>query len=441
MSNIVVNRCDFDVGQYIGGRYRVDEILGEGAFGKVFKVKESGRRDFALKLLKLWEIIPELRTPLMERFHMEYETGRIDSDYLVRTKANGLESGNPYIVMEYCPKGNLVQYMNRHTVDMFKIAQEILYGLNDLHKNGKVHRDLKPENVLIREDGSAALTDFGIAGDRNKRMTERNFLGRPQHIFGTYAYMPPEQVNRKRGDATVLPTTDIFSFGVMMFQLLTGKLPFGELTSQDELILYQRRGKEGRWDRGLLSALPDGNLWENIIEGCLIPDFKERLQSASEVLKRMPQNRNKAVAVSRQPLPPALMKGPLLTGMHLRIMQGDEFGKTYHLNQLIKDRKHLITIGRDEENGICILEKNDAYISRRHCTIEADRDKKHWFIRDGQWIQEAAGDKGYWRKSMNGTYIDSAPVTGAGMELRTGAIITIGYTTLRVEGNTDTTNN
>ena len=117
-----------------------------------------------------------------------------------------------FIVMDYCPKGNLTQYMDRSPVDQVKIGREILCGLNDLHKSGKVHRDLKPENVLIKEDGTAVLTDFGISGDRNKRMTERNILGRPQQIFGTYAYMPPEQVNRLRGDATVLPTTCHISF-------------------------------------------------------------------------------------------------------------------------------------------------------------------------------------------------------------------------------------
>lgn len=74
-------------------------------------------------------------------------------------------------------------------------------------------------------------------------MTERNIFGKPNQIFGTYAYMPPEQVNRARGEATVLPTTDIFSFGVLAFQLLTGSLPFGELTNHNELAMYQKRGK------------------------------------------------------------------------------------------------------------------------------------------------------------------------------------------------------
>lgn len=160
MSGVVVNRCDFTVGQYIGGLYRVDLVLGEGSFGKVFKVTGPGSQVYALKLLKLWEIVPELRKPLMDRFVMEFETGLIKSRFLVHSVGHGLECGNPFIVMDYCPKGNLTQYMERYSVDLVKVGREILCGLNDLHKSGKVHRDLKPENVLIKEDGTAALTDF-----------------------------------------------------------------------------------------------------------------------------------------------------------------------------------------------------------------------------------------------------------------------------------------
>ena len=134
MSGVVVNRCDFTVGQYIGGLYRVDLVLGEGSFGKVFKVTGPGSQVYALKLLKLWEIVPELRKPLMDRFVMEFETGLIKSRFLVHSVGHGLECGNPFIVMDYCPKGNLTQYMERYSVDLVKVGREILCGLNDLHK-------------------------------------------------------------------------------------------------------------------------------------------------------------------------------------------------------------------------------------------------------------------------------------------------------------------
>lgn len=428
MSGVVVNRCDFTVGQYIGGLYRVDLVLGEGSFGKVFKVTGTGSQVYALKLLKLWEIVPELREPLMDRFVMEFETGLIKSRFLVHSVAHGLECGNPFIVMDYCPKGNLTQYMERYSVDLVKIGREILCGLNDLHKSGKVHRDLKPENVLIKEDGTAALTDFGISGDRNKRMTERNILGRPQQIFGTYAYMPPEQVNRLRGDATVLPTTDIFSFGVMMYQLLTGKLPFGELNDHNDLVVYQRNGKSGNWDRRLLERTENGVVWQKVIEGCLIPDFKQRMQSATAVLEQMPQGQSVSYIQQRVGWKPE----PGKKGLSMRVMQGLEHGKVYDLSRLFRDRKRLITIGREDSNVVCIPESESPYISRRHCTIETDVRTGRWFIRDGQWIAEK-GRIGYWKESVNGTYINSTPVTPEGSELHPGDIITIGNVTFRIE--------
>lgn len=429
MAGIVVNRCDFTIGQYIGRHYHVDLVLGEGAFGKVFKVTEPAGNTYALKLLKLWEIVPELRKPLMDRFTMEFETGLINSRYLVHSEAHGLECGNPFIVMEYCPKGNLSQYMEQNPVDLIKIGSEILYGLRDLHKNGKVHRDLKPENVLIKGDGTAVLTDFGISGDRNRRMTERNILGRPQQIFGTYAYMPPEQVNRIRGEATVLPTTDIFSFGVMMYQLLTGKLPFGELNDHNDLVVYQRNGKAGDWNRNLLEQSGKNAVWKEIIEGCLAPDFKQRLQSVSAVLKLMPQQGAVSeVAYSAATKDVRLIK----SGLSLRVMQGNAYGTVYDLNKLFKNRKRLITIGRDESNLICISEKDSPYISRKHCTIETDSKMSRWFIRDGQWQAENL-HAGGWRASVNGTYINSTPVMPEGRELRPGDIITIGDVTFRVE--------
>lgn len=236
---ISCNRCDFHTGSLIDGKYSVDRPLGEGTFGKVFRVKRiSDGRMFALKLLKLWTVESIEREKLLKRFYQEYETGRIESEYLVQSFGKGSVEGNPYILMEYCPGGDLFTGVENGTIDLSKAASEILLGLKSLHSNGKVHRDLKPENVLIKADGKVALTDFGIAGDRNKRLTERGLLGVPKEVFGTYAYMPPEQVNPRRGDATVLPTTDLFSFGVMMFQLITCELPFGSLNNESDLYQY-----------------------------------------------------------------------------------------------------------------------------------------------------------------------------------------------------------
>lgn len=422
MINLSVDRCDFNVGEYIDNRYQVSKTLGEGSFGKVYRVTDSAGKSYALKLLRLWEVPPDIRKPLMERFEMEFRTGQIDCEFLVRSIDYGTVGGNPYIVMEYCPGGDLTSYLGSGSRNISLICQQILLGLHALHIRGKVHRDLKPENVLFKSNGVAALTDFGIAGDRNKRMTERNIFGKPNQIFGTYAYMPPEQVNRMRGEATVLPTTDIFSFGVLTFQLLTGSLPFGELTSHNELALYQKRGKNGEWNQQKLAQVKNGKQWQQLFSGCLHPDLKKRFQSAKEVLKYLPEVEQ--VPIEKGYYPPITVHGHCM-----RIMQGEEYGKTYLLSDFIKEGNRILTIGRDYDNLLPIKEHQSAYISRHHCTIETTHDGDRWIIRDGQWQKEQKE----WLESSNGTYVNSTQVTKQGYILKIGDIVSIGDVKMRFE--------
>ena len=402
---ISCNRCDFHTGSVIDSKYTVDYSLGEGTFGKVYRVKRnSDGRIFALKLLKLWSVESLEREKLLKRFDQEYETGLIESDYLVQSCGKGSVEGNPYILMEYCSGGDLLQGVETGKIDLPKAASEILLGLKSLHSNGKVHRDLKPENVLIKSNGSVALTDFGIAGDRNKRLTERGLMGIPKEVFGTYAYMPPEQINPRRGDATVLPTTDIFSFGVMMFQLLTCELPFGSLNNESDLYQYVTRGKNEIWNRDLLNKSVQGRNWLPLIEGCLKADFHIRIQTAELALSLVPTYQKSARIVPEKPSQIPQIK----TGVALRVMQGEEFGRIYRLNELLHSSgKRLLTIGRDDEdihNTIPIKETESSYISRKHCTLEYNQDNNTWLLRDGQWD---AFTFSKWKVSTNGTYIGS----------------------------------
>lgn len=132
----VAERCDFRVGDCIEKKYIVEHTIGEGAFGKVFRVKTSKDGLIkALKLFKFWELNPDVRNEMIARTQMEFETGQIHSNYLVHSLESGMIQGNPYIVMEYCSNGDLRNYINSHQeVDLIKIGKEILYGLSDLHK-------------------------------------------------------------------------------------------------------------------------------------------------------------------------------------------------------------------------------------------------------------------------------------------------------------------
>ena len=429
MAYSMAQRCDFNIGDQIDGRYWVEGVLGEGTFGKVFSVKDSKGEIYAFKLLRLWEVHPDLRQGLVDRFDMEFETGLIKSDYLVHSYYHGLALGNPYIVMEYCNGGDLVSASKNKDINYTDVATCILKGLRDLHANGKVHRDLKPENVLIKRNGIYALTDFGIAGDRNKRMTERNILGKPKQIFGTYAYMPPEQVKPTHRNSTVLPTTDIFSFGVLMYQLLTGNLPFGVLNDEGDLPSYLRNAREGKWDTNKLKRSKMKE-WYQLVEGCLIPQLEQRIQTATEALEMVPGyslNEN----TRRGQLPNFHSK--IVNGIQLRVMQGDDYGKVFRLDDMMNEYRPILSLGRkdlDIKNDIELTEKTSCYISRYHCTLELDYDQGEWIIRDGQWRN---ADGFQWKRSTNGTFINSTEVTESGVPFHPGDVISIGEVKLRAE--------
>ncbi len=435
-TNTPCNRPDFRAGAIVDGMYTVDKLLGEGTFGLVYRVRSAADDHYyALKLLKLWTVSSNERKRLRERFEQEYATGLIHSPYLVQAKEKGIVEGNPYILMEFCPGGDLAYAVEHRTIDLVEACVEVLQGLGTLHVNGKVHRDLKPENVLIKADRKAALTDFGIAGDRNKRLTERGVLGVPKEVLGTYAYMPPEQVNPKRGDSTVLPTTDIFSFGVMVYQLLTGHLPFGSLCNESDLPAYVTRGKTGDWDRERLRSVPSGTQWESVIDGCLHPDFRKRLQTVTEVMKRLPRRPGPVRDEDHGRIIIPISVPPAVNGFALRVMQGEEYGKVYKLNELAdQSGRNVLTVGRLDpytHNAIAIKEEQSHYISRRHATLEYDPGHRLWHLRDGQWNKNATGQ---WRVSTNGTYVGSTEVCANGIIIKVGDIISIGDVKMRLEG-------
>lgn len=429
METRVPERCVLKSGDHIN-QYVIKKIIGGGTFGDVYQVTDTLNDNvYALKLLKLWEVIAQERDRLMLRFDREYETSKIPSEYLVHAITKGVFKGNPYIVMEYCSGGDLEHAGTSRKLNYSKVATQILMGLCHLHQHGKIHRDLKPANVLLKDNGDCALTDFGIAGDQNNRITRRGITGIPKELFGTYAYMPLEQMNPARGNATVLPTTDIFSFGAMMYELICGQgnLPFGRLSSYDDLAVYQAQMLKGEWDREKLRKVPNGRLWEPLLAGCLESDFKKRIQTAEEALKRVPF------------IQPSLSLGNVTAnekiftvnnGVLLRVLQGEEYGKTYLLNDLLKN-SNIITIGRKDEdvrNAVEIRERESSYVSRRHCTLEYDTIRKVFILRDGQWC------KPEWHDSVNGTYLNSQEVDKKGTVARLGDIISIGDVKIRIEG-------
>lgn len=431
---MIAYRLDIKTGDLIDGKYTVINRIGSGSYGDVYKVKDVQGNNYALKLLRLWEVSNELHDPLVAKFDQEYKTGKLTSEYLIHSLDFGVVKGNPYLLMEYCSLGDLSELIGKDLSQLPSFAHDILEGLHTLHSEGKVHRDLKPENVLIRNNGKAALTDFGVVGemDQSKRMSEVGWWKkRPKQVQGTPLYMAPEMANRVGGGVTYLPTVDIWSFGVMMFELLTGgSFPFGNIEKIEDLPTYQEKAKKGKWDTEKLRSVPNGNDWFYIVDRCLAPNYRERYQSALEVLQDMKPMIGNVNPIHKKE---RLSRNPNIS--KLIITQGDNLGTTYILSNFLSGHRRMLHVGRKpEDNDIVLPENNSTYVSRYHFTLEKSKDGSFWTIKDGQWIKSERA----WVTSTNGTYLNATPVITHsdgkdGLKVFTGDIITVGEYKIKVE--------
>ena len=429
MRNNTVQRCDFRMHDMIDGKFKVERVLSSTQTDQKFKVNDTSGREYILKLLKLWEIEPRLRQNMLLSADNEIKSCQIKSNYLTNIVHAGVVNGNPYLLMEYRRSTELSQYIKSPKLNLIKTVKEILYGLRDLHKSGKTHCQLTPENILIDEEGHTMITNYVILGGRVNLLTSRNKTLRSRFVDKSLAYQAPELYRLERC-STILPSVDIFSFGVILFQLLTGELPFGRLATESDWIHYQSRAKSNDWNKNILLRNEQREMWMSILDMCLSSDAERRVSDINDIISKLPDDEYKYVGMagSKVDAPTSV-----LNGLMLHIMQGDEFDKYYRLPEIIQMPKRIITIGRSDNtvfNMIQLQEQTSAYVSRRHCTIEFDERNDAWYIRDGQWDKDA---KSKWSRSLNGTYVNSEKISEEGRKITPGDIISIGDIKLRVE--------
>jgi serine/threonine protein kinase len=247
------------------GDYEIISKIGQGGIAEIYKARQiSLNRHVAVKIL-----FPDLTNDpdIVRRFERESTTiARLNHPNIVHVVDRGKADGRYYFVMEYIdgtPFSDII-YSGKYTLTRkLEIIIDVLKGLDYAHNNGVIHRDIKPANILVDTQGNVRIADFGIAHIVNKSDLETTGS---DIIMGTISYMSPEQ---KISSANVDKTTDIYSAGVMIYEILTGMKPHGRFKLPSEA------------NSGL------SPLFDEIVIRCLAQDPKDRYQSAGELRERI----------------------------------------------------------------------------------------------------------------------------------------------------------
>lgn len=296
--------------------YRIVRELGRGGMGRVYLAEDTRlHRMVALKLLA-----PDVAhdSQRLQRFLREAHAASIMNhpNIAVIHEIGQTDDGLAYIAMEYVEGRTLDAAIGEKPMDLGQILDiglEIADALDEAHSRGVVHRDLKPSNIIINTRGHAKVLDFGLAkvgeapsGDTN---APTNLKSDPALILGTIHYMSPEQALGRDVDAR----SDLFSFGVILYEMATGRRPFGGGTSTEiiERIVHQQPDAVARLNYNVPPEL------ERIIRKSLEKDREWRYQSAKEVivdLKSLRRDSSSGERVAPAPPPPPSRRMPWVLG-------------------------------------------------------------------------------------------------------------------------------
>jgi serine/threonine protein kinase/Tfp pilus assembly protein PilF len=295
------------VGQILS-HYKIVQKLGEGGMGVVYKGEDLKLgRPVALKFLPARSLTSRDE---IARFEQEAKAISALADTRIATIYDiGEAEGEHFLVLEYLPGGTLKEKLREVSAgggelslgDVLSYAIQIAEGLSHAHRRGIIHRDVKTDNVMLTESGTLKITDFGLA-----KLKGGANLTRTGSTVGTAAYMSPEQINGEDVDQR----SDVFSFGVLLYELLTSRLPFrGE---HEAALLYAIMNEEPPHPIVLRPGIPVS--LDSIVRRCLEKDRAKRFQSMDEVAAALrevqpEQERKPARLRARRLLPRVLLGG------------------------------------------------------------------------------------------------------------------------------------
>lgn len=263
------------------GDFVIEERIGQGAMAYVYRAfQPSINRHVALKVIRLNEGQGQ-HEEFRQRFAYEAEIiARLEHIHILPIYAYGITDEMAYLAMRWLRGGTLADLMRREKLPLDRIAEifkQIAQGLSYAHSKGIIHRDLKPSNIMLDDAGNAYLSDFGLA-----KLAEGSLeITKPGTIVGTPAYMSPEQL---RGE-TLDHRSDIYSLGVILYNMVVGRLPFDTSTSDLVSIIYQHLEKPPIPPTQINPEIPLEV--EMVILCALQKDREKRFDSATEMARAL----------------------------------------------------------------------------------------------------------------------------------------------------------
>ncbi|MBE6665029.1 MAG: serine/threonine protein kinase [Ruminococcaceae bacterium] len=277
------------------GRYQIVDTVGEGGMAVVYKATDLKTGDtVALKMLK--DSISDNPQALRRFINESKAVAMMDHANIVKILDVSVKTEHKFIVMEYIKGITLRDYMTKKVRLSWQEATaflaQILQALDHAHMRGVIHRDIKPQNIMVMEGGFIKVADFGIA-----KLPNAETVTMIDHAVGTIYYISPEQARGKKID----PRSDLYSLGVMFYEMLTGELPFMADTSY--AIMTKHINEAPTPPRQLVPQLPVGI--EQIILCSMEKDPARRYQSASQMLRHIYRiQQNPTTVFQKQPSQP-----------------------------------------------------------------------------------------------------------------------------------------
>ena len=283
------------VGTLLDERYKIEECLGTGGMSVVFKATDT--QDGSAVAIKMLQDETAKDKNALEQFINESKVvSMLSHPNIVSIRDVSFRTERKYLVMEYIEGISLRTYMDKRGAlgldEFFSFSEQILAALEHAHSRGVIHRDIKPQNIIVLKDGFVKVTDFGIAKVSEKKRRSETIS---DNAIGTVYYISPEQAEGKKVDSRC----DLYSFGIMMYEMLTGELPFDD--DRPISVLMMQINDDPIPPRRINKKIPRGI--ERLILTCMEKDARRRYRTAKDVfriIRMLKNNPHAAVPSPRQ---------------------------------------------------------------------------------------------------------------------------------------------